>query len=74
MIFAQQIGSIKNSSLILNEDNIIGITVPNIILRFMPKGVSGDLGVMLVEFNVSVVDIMNTLSILNYQFSYNENE
>lgn len=74
MIFAQQIGSIKNSSLILNEDNIIGITVPNIILRFMPKGVSDDLGVMLVEFNVSVVDIMNTLSILNYQFSYNENE
>jgi hypothetical protein len=74
VIFAQQIGSIKNSSLILNEDNIIGITVPNIILRFMPKGVSDDLGVMLVEFNVSVVDIMNTLSILNYQFSYNENE
>lgn len=73
MIFAQQIGSIKNSSLILNGDNIIGITVPNIILRFMPKGVS-NLGVMLVEFNVSVVDIMNTLSILNYQFSYNENE
>ena len=74
MIFAQQIGSIKNSSLILNEDNIIGITVPKIILRFMPKGVSDELGVMLVEFNVSVVDIMNTLSILNYQFSYNENE
>jgi len=39
----------------------------------MPNSVS-DLGVILVDFNVSVVDIMNRLSILNYQFSFNEKE
>jgi len=57
----------------LNGGNLVGITIPNFILRFI-NNESANLGITLVDFNVSVVDSLNTLSVLNYQFSYDEKE
>lgn len=50
---------------------LVGVTLPEFVFKLVRSHLHS---VVLSNFNISVVDSLNTLSILNYKFSYNENE
>ncbi len=57
--------------MLLDGTQLVGLTFPNLIFRFEPVRVPT---MTLWSLNVSVVDSLNEMSILNYQFAYNEKE
>ena len=73
IIFAQQLGEVSNNSMGLNGGKLLGLVAPELTFKFL--GSSPELVQMgNYEFKVGVVDSSNKMTLLSYEFPYNQGE
>jgi hypothetical protein len=73
LIFAQQIGEVTGNSMGLNGGRLFGLVPPSLTFKFLSSSASV-LQMGKYEFQVSVLDSSNMMSLLPFKFDYNQGE
>lgn len=73
LIFAQQLGETSGNSMGLNGGHLFGLVSPQLNFKFLSASAQ-EVKMGKYEFQVSVVDTGGMMTLLPYEFDYNEGQ